>query len=162
MANELLRETILESLKEKLEAIMVGEDFFYRGRLKSVQRYIHRWDGTTHETNSRLLAPTILIKPLAERSVSDQEVGTWTRELDVELHFILRGESADDSDINQALADMERALFKPPMDGFAARSTQPSYSTRLFDEETGMPLDGVVLSLTLTYSELIGEPGTLG
>lgn len=151
------REVLLKAIKTKLEAIIGDTSYNYGAELKNVQRKIHRWDGEDRVVNKLSDVPCILITVQQEVGAMDT-VEMWNQTLDVDLEFILRGDTADDADVNAALADMQRALFAGSFDGFGSNVTNVRISNRLVDPQTGMPVDGIHLGLSMDYAQQFGDP----
>jgi len=149
------RELVCQAIKTRLDSI-IGDGTYHRGgRLKSVQRYIHEWRGDGLEVNRRN-EETIIIRPLFERGNPDA-VGELISVLDIDLEWVLLGDTANDGDINDVIGDLKRALFtgSPTLDGLA-RSM--SFDNRLVEPETNIATTGVHFTLNVTYGEDLGDP----
>lgn len=150
------RETCLQNIKLALERIQGSPGYTYDLSPAQVQRYIHRCVGGEEVTNSFADFPGIIIRQLSATDVTET-LDLWTVTLDVQIAFYLRG-NADDDDINAALADMKRALFLAPWDGFGVGAKLVTLTDSLVDAETGQPLDGIYLNMELQFMEQFGDP----
>lgn len=149
------RELVIQAIKTRLEAI-IGDGSYHRGqRLKSVQRYIHEWRHDGLEVNRRN-EETIIIRPLFE-SGSPGAIGEVISILKVDLEWVLLGDTANDADINDLIADFKRSLFldSPDLGGFARSIT---WDNRLVEPETNIATSGVHFVLNITYGETLGDP----
>lgn len=150
------RETCLQGIKAALERIQGPPDYTYDLSPGQVQRYIHHFEGGEEVTNSFADFPGVIVRQLSGSDSSDT-MDLWTVTLQVSIAFYLRG-NADDVDINAALADMKRALFCAPWDGFGVGAKLVTLTDSLVDAETGQPLDGIYLNMELLFMEQFGDP----
>jgi hypothetical protein len=158
------REILLENIKAKLEAIRTGAEYSFKGKLRSVQRYRHETplEGAIYIGNYLADSPTIVIRTLEGQNTSGESVGTWTHRITIDNWFIITQGEANDDDLNNALADMERALFVNNDDNFGVQGRLISYTDTRVDPVLDMPTAGVHLIITLTFSTVKGDPSLLG
>ena len=160
-----LRETIVASIKSKLEDIIpTGGGYNYSGKLKSVQRYKHRFDGTRPQVNLTADTPTILLRVISELSSGEREYDSRSRMLEVDLEWVSRGGETSDSQLPQAIEDVERALFVNPSDlenSFGVSAGPNDFSVSLLDPLTSMQTDGFHFVVTIPYTTGL-DPTTLG
>ena len=152
------RETLLSNIVTKLEAIKGGAGFDYSSKLESVQRSLHAWDGEENSGNRFGKLPTIIVRVIGETSELNVDQ-IWTNEIEIDIHFVL-DDASGSVEQTSALRDLKKALFSSleTWDCFGVGVTNPRMSNQLVDRETGQPLDGVHLVLTLNYDEQFGDP----
>lgn len=154
-----VRELILKDLKSRYTAIINGSGYQRAAQLEGVERYIHRWSGPAEDVNTRG-EEKIIIRELFEAGnpIASQQLLV---RLEVDVEWVLIGDTADGEDISECLHDLKRATFAEPNSlGGLARSL--AYTNRLVEPETGMPTDGVHFILQVDYAELQGDPTQSG
>lgn len=150
------RETLIQAITTRLEAMLGNSSYVYGPSLKSVQRYIHSWDAERPFGNDFAQTPTIVVRTVSETTDCDT-VETWTNTITLDVWFVLRGDTANDADLNAALADLKRALLVN-FDGYGVGGRLVSMTNRLMNLETGEPADGLHLDFTVVYDDRIGDP----
>lgn len=161
------REILLSNIVERLERIKApGGTYAYSGKLKSVQRYIRTLGVDWAEVNEWGPRPTVIVREGREAS-SSETMGTWTNTIQVSIHWVADADSGGSVDLNNAVADMKRALFEDPAapgfdDQFGVQATVTGISVELEDPRTNMPIDGVMVTLSVDYQDQIGAPDLSG
>lgn len=161
MPADSIRETLLAAIHDRLAGIIGDASYHYGHILRRVERYVHTYDGTQHETQMRADAPSISVRALSESGRlggEDVAVEQGNIQLTVDCWFALK-DLASDRDLNRAIADMKKALFAE-WDSWAGIATDVSWEINLVDPETGAPVDGAHLNLEIAYSETRGDPTT--
>jgi hypothetical protein len=154
-----VRELILKDVKTRLLGIVNGAGYQRAAMLEDVERYIHNWRDSGEDVNTRG-EEKLIIRPLFETGSPIAAQQMLVR-LDVDIEWVLIGDTANDEDISQCLHDLKRAIFADPNSlGGLARSM--AYTNRMVDPETGMPTDGVHFVLQVDYAELQGDPTQTG
>ena len=155
------RETLIAAITARLAAMIGDAAYTYGPSLKSVQRYIHSWDGERPLGNDFSQTPTIVVRTVEETTDVDTD-STWTNTITLDIWFVLRGDTANDADLNAALADMKRALFinSDPVGLFGVGGRLVTMTNQLMNLATGEPADGLHLNLTVVYDDRIGDPTT--
>lgn len=151
------RETLLQNVVTRLDAIRTGAAYHNMGKLKSVQRYVHEWNRDEHDTNLFRDGETILVSVDNETTEADV-VDEFANVITLDLWWAKIGGEWNCSDINAALEDMKRALFVGKDVGFGVNATEPRMQNSKENPRTGAPIDGLHLFLTLTYKEELGSP----
>lgn len=151
------RETLIQNVVSRLEAIKTGASYHNKGKLKSVQRYIHQWEDEGHITNLLASTPTVIVRVVEENTSADV-VDEWKNSITLDLWWVVIGSDWNCDDANAALEDMKRALFVGKDIGFGVNATEPEMRNQMLDAKTGAPMDGLHLTLTVTYKEELGSP----
>ena len=163
-----LREILIAEVAKRLGAILGGAN--YNFEVAEVQRYTHKWGISERELNDTPVTPAIVVYEIAEDGTADdagENAGAILRTLTLELEWRFQGDSASSDQLNKALQDMERALFRDADTDqvettFGAGVRTISTSTRQFDPQTGQPADGILLQVTLGYTTDLGSPDVMG
>lgn len=160
------REKLLAAVTAKLERILPADGGYnFSGKLKSVQRYKLLRGVDRDQGNAFGDLPTVIVREGLEDS-RPGEMGQIENTFPVLIQWVAGPETEGALEINQAKADVVRALFSDATlgwdDQFDVQATLVGYQTQTEDPETSMPHDGFLLTLTLNYSETIGAPDKAG
>jgi hypothetical protein len=159
MPDNSIRELILGNIKTRLLGIIDGAGYLRAAKLQDVERYIHIWRDDAEDVNTRG-EEKILIRELFETG-NYVASGQILARLEVDLEWVLIGDTANGEDISECLHDLKRALFQDP-NALGGLARGMSYTNRLVEPETGMPTDGVHFVLQVDYAELQGDPTQSG
>ena len=155
--NAHIKETLLADLQAKLEKIIgppvLPSRFWYAGRLKKVERYIHTFEGVRPIVNSSRDSPMIVFRSAEENleAASDKD---WNRSIEIVFSWVFIAGDAGETAQIRAQQDMETALFLDPTDlnqTYSVGAVAPGARFIFADPETGMPLDGFDMTLSLQY-----------
>jgi len=153
-----LLETLVAAVKTRLEGILGSPGYTYT--VLTVERWKHEYEGEEEFVNKVGAPPAILIQTQGG-DPGDESTGTTDmvdEAISIDIQFFL-GESANDEDKINALADLKKALFGS-FDGYGMGAAKPRLSWRFVDLETGVSLDGLRATLTCTYQHDLGDPST--
>lgn len=157
-----VRENLIQAVVTRLEAIGTDPDFWYRGKLRGVERYIHdfNFEDNVADNDQQINSAddlTILVIPETE---SDDFPGAPDNAIAVSLTLTISfrlGPTARCAEYNAALADLKRALFRDWDHLGVGAELESGVNERLIPD-SGLPHDTVVYRLTLTYIEVLGDP----
>jgi hypothetical protein len=160
-----LAETIMSSFKAKLEDIIPrGGGYHNSGKLRSVQRYRHRFNAANPTVNQLADTPTILLKSVGDSSAGPRELDSRQRTLEVDIEWVARGGEITDEDLIRVREDIEKALFVNPTDlnnSFGVSAGDTDFTVSLNDPVTDQPTDGFHFIVTVPYTTGL-DPTTLG
>lgn len=161
------REQLLQGVVARLQAIKAaGGPYNYSGKLVSVQRYRIERTVDGNVVNEWGPRPTIIVREGRE-SCASETLGTWSNSIQIGCHWVADADSSGGEDLNAAIEDMKRALFKDPGatgfdDQFGVQAQVVGMSVDLEDPRTGEPIDGALLTLSIEYQDQIGAPELSG
>jgi len=156
-----IRERIISAVFANLEGIIRNPAFKRSDKLQSVQRFRHHRKGDKTWVNQRT-EETILVRTVSQTINTGQgECGNHLNELVIWVEWVLIGETIDDSDFNEVAHDVEKALWQQgdELDGLH-RGMRGEDQILVPGEES--ETDGVLYTLSITYSTAIGDPTEKG
>lgn len=157
-----LRETLIQSVVTRLEAIKTGQ-FNNRGRLKSVQRRTHRRKNEDQMGNLFSDTPTIILSVPGEEG-NPNTAGSapgYQKSISIDILWVEVGGDWTCQAETKVFEDLERALFPGGDTGFGVGATEVKFATEpgpLFDSTNDVLFDSARMTVTMNYLSELGSP----
>lgn len=156
------RETLAAELEARLKKIN-GQGEYVNNVQNRVTRKVHKWTFDAFRNVTNIEPPGIIVDTLGARAAIE-DVGEWTFAISFDIRFVLAGDDASDETLNACVADIHRAVFTDAAGAietsFGVGATVLGISDRLFNPHTGQSEDGIVVTLELSYLDVVGDPQT--
>jgi hypothetical protein len=155
-----IRQRIFDEVVRNLRAIPGDARFKRAMKLQSVQTYRHLRRDEDNFGNTQV-EETILVRS-GSQSVGPGECGNLLKELQVEMKWVLIGESVTEEDINEAEHDLELALWTEEDDLAHLRRGPLRAEVDVLMPDLEHDVDAVFYTLFVPFSSALGDPTERG